>query len=83
MGVVYAAQQERPIRRRVALKLIKLGMDSSEVVARFETERQALAVMNHARIAKVLDAGVTEAGTLVLRHGVCPGDLDHRVLRPA
>ncbi|MEE9197756.1 MAG: serine/threonine-protein kinase, partial [bacterium] len=62
MGVVYAAQQEEPMRRRVALKLIKLGMDSREVVARFESERQALAIMNHPRIAKVFDAGVTEQG---------------------
>lgn len=62
MGVVYVAQQQQPIRRRVALKLIKPGMDSKQVVARFQAERQTLALMNHANIAKVLDAGTTEAG---------------------
>ena len=62
MGVVYTADQERPVRRRVALKLIRLGMDTKEVVARFESERQALAIMDHPRIAKVFDAGVTEKG---------------------
>ena len=59
MGTVYLALQERPVRRRVALKIIKLGMDTREVVARFETERQALALMEHPAIAKVYDAGVT------------------------
>jgi len=62
MGVVYAAQQEEPVRRRVALKLVRLGMNSREVVARFEAERQALAIMNHPGIATVFDAGVTEEG---------------------
>lgn len=62
MGVVYAAEQTEPIRRRVALKLIKLGMDSREVIARFESERQALALMTHPNIAHVLDAGATESG---------------------
>ncbi len=62
MGEVYLAEQERPLRRRVALKIIRLGMNSREVVARFETERQALAVMNHASIAKVYDAGATPEG---------------------
>jgi WD40 repeat protein/serine/threonine protein kinase len=62
MGVVYLAEQERPIRRRVALKVIKLGMDTKEVVARFEAERQALALMDHPNIAKVYDAGATEDG---------------------
>jgi serine/threonine protein kinase/Tol biopolymer transport system component len=61
-GVVYMAEQERPIRRRVALKVIKLGMDTKEVIARFEAERQALALMDHPNIAKVLDAGATETG---------------------
>src|SRR5438876_9123040 len=60
-GVVYVAEQEEPIRRRVALKVIKLGMDTKQVVARFEAERQALAMMDHPNIAKVLDAGATEA----------------------
>ena len=61
-GVVYMAEQERPIRRRVALKVIKLGMDTKQVVARFEAERQALAVMDHPNIAKVFDAGATDTG---------------------
>ena len=61
-GVVFLAEQERPVRRQVALKVIKLGMDTSEVVARFEAERQALALMDHPNIAKVLDAGSTETG---------------------
>jgi len=61
-GVVYMAEQEEPVRRRVALKVIKLGMDTREVIARFEAERQALAMMDHPNIAKVLDGGATEAG---------------------
>jgi serine/threonine protein kinase len=61
-GVVYMAEQEEPVRRRVALKVIKLGMDTKEVIARFEAERQALALMDHPNIAKVLDAGATETG---------------------
>src|SRR6186713_450199 len=61
-GVVYVAEQEKPVRRRVALKVIKLGMDTKEVIARFEAERQALAMMDHPNIAKVLDAGATETG---------------------
>src|SRR3989440_289760 len=59
-GVVYVAEQEEPVRRRVALKVIKLGMDTRQVVARFEAERQALAMMEHPNIAKVLDAGTTD-----------------------
>jgi hypothetical protein len=61
-GVVYVAEQEEPVRRRVALKVIKLGMDTRSVVARFEAERQALAMMEHPNIARVLDAGATESG---------------------
>jgi serine/threonine protein kinase len=61
-GVVYMAEQEQPIRRRVAFKVIKLGMDTKQVIARFEAERQALALMDHPNIAKVLDAGATETG---------------------
>ena len=61
-GVVYVAEQTEPVRRRVALKVIKLGMDTKQVVARFEAERQALAMMDHPNIAKVLDAGTTEVG---------------------
>src|SRR5439155_26137245 len=60
-GVVYMAEQEEPVQRRVALKIIKLGMDTKQVIARFEAERQALAMMDHPNIAKVLDAGATES----------------------
>ena len=62
MGVVHRAEQHEPVRRQVALKIIKLGMDTREVVARFEAERQALALMDHPNIAKVLDAGATGMG---------------------
>jgi serine/threonine protein kinase len=61
-GVVFMAQQEEPVRRRVALKIIKPGMDTRSVIARFEAERQALALMDHPNIAKVFDAGATESG---------------------
>jgi eukaryotic-like serine/threonine-protein kinase len=61
-GVVYLAQQETPVRRQVALKIIKLGMDTRQVIARFEAERQALAMMDHPSIARVLDAGATDTG---------------------
>ena len=62
MGVVYMADQEHPVRRRVAVKIVKLGMDTEAVVARFEAERQALAMMDHPNIARVLDAGATSTG---------------------
>jgi serine/threonine protein kinase/Tfp pilus assembly protein PilF len=61
-GVVYVAEQSEPVRRRVALKVIKLGMDTKNVIARFEAERQALAMMDHPNIARVLDAGTTSTG---------------------
>src|SRR5208283_3156712 len=61
-GVVYMAEQQEPVRRRVALKVIKLGMDTKQVISRFEAERQALALMDHPNIAKVLDAGTTDTG---------------------
>jgi serine/threonine protein kinase len=61
-GVVYMAEQLEPVQRRVALKVIKLGMDTRSVIARFEAERQALALMDHPNIARVLDAGATDAG---------------------
>ena len=74
MGVVYMAEQEAPVRRRVALKIIKPGMDSRQVIARFEAERQALALMDHQNIARVFDAGATETGrpffVMELVHGV-------------
>ena len=56
------AEQQQPVRRRVALKIIKPGMDTRQVIARFEAERQALAMMDHPNIAKVLDAGTTDNG---------------------
>jgi serine/threonine protein kinase len=62
MGIVYQVMQEEPVQRKLALKLIKWGMDTREVVARFESERQALALMNHPSIAAVYDAGATERG---------------------
>ncbi|MCL4787917.1 MAG: serine/threonine protein kinase, partial [Verrucomicrobia bacterium] len=61
-GVVYMAEQVQPLKRRVALKILKLGMDTKQVIARFEAERQALALMEHPNIAKILDAGATETG---------------------
>ena len=62
MGLVYLAEQQRPVRRQVALKIIKHGMDSKKFIARFEAERQALAMMDHPNIAQVLEAGCTEHG---------------------
>ncbi len=62
MGTVYLAEQDQPVRRKVALKLIKLGMDSKAVTARFEQERQALALMQHDGIAKVFDCGTSDRG---------------------
>jgi serine/threonine protein kinase len=74
MGVVYMAEQEQPLRRRVALKIVKPGMDTAQVIARFEAERQALALMDHQNIAKVFDAGATDSGrpyfVMELVHGV-------------
>jgi serine/threonine protein kinase len=75
MAVVYMAEQREPISRKVALKIIKLGMDTKSVIARFEAERQALAMMDHPNIAKILDAGATETGrpyfAMELVEGVC------------
>jgi serine/threonine protein kinase/WD40 repeat protein/Flp pilus assembly protein TadD len=74
MGLVFVAEQQHPVRRRVALKIIKPGMDSQQVIARFEAERQALALMDHQNIARVLDAGTTPSGrpyfVMELVHGV-------------
>mgnify|MGYP000334928962 CR=1 FL=1 len=81
-GVVYMAQQQEPVRRKVALKIIKLGMDTKAVIARFEAERQALALMDYPNIAKILDAGATESGRPLLRDGPGAGHPDHGVLRP-
>jgi non-specific serine/threonine protein kinase/serine/threonine-protein kinase len=72
-GVVYLAEQERPLRRRVALKLIKPGMDTRQVIARFETERQSLALMDHRSIAQVYDAGATDAGRPFFAMEFVPG----------
>jgi non-specific serine/threonine protein kinase/serine/threonine-protein kinase len=72
-GVVYLAEQERPIRRRVALKLIKPGMDTKQVIARFEAERQALALMDHPGIAQVFEAGATETGRPYFAMEYVPG----------
>src|SRR5213076_3386716 len=71
-GVVYMADQEEPVRRRVAVKVIKLGMDTKSVIARFEAERQALALMDHPNIAKVLDAGSTERPLTPGSAGILP-----------
>ena len=62
MGAVWVAEQTQPVKRKVAVKLIKAGMDSKSVLARFEAERQALALMDHPHIAKVLDGGITDSG---------------------
>ncbi len=62
MGVVFRAEQQEPVERQVALKIIRPGMDTQRVIARFDAERQALALMDHPNIAKVLDAGITQAG---------------------
>ena len=72
IGVVFMAEQTEPVRRKVALKIIKPGMDTRQVVARFEAERQALALMDHPNIARVLDAGATDARPPVLRDGTGP-----------
>src|SRR5262245_2308327 len=61
-GLVFVAEQQQPVRRKVALKIIKPGMDTRDVIARFEAERQALALMEHPNIARVLDAGTTQSG---------------------
>ena len=81
-GVVYVAEQQEPVRRQVALKIIKLGMDTRQVVARFEAERQALALMDHPNIAKVFDAGATESGRPYFVMELVQGHSHHRILRP-
>ena len=81
MGTVFHAQQTKPIRRKVALKIIKPGMDTGQVVARFEAERQALALMDHPNIAKVLDAGATEQGRPYFVMELVKGYPDHRLLQ--
>ena len=88
LGVVFVAEQQHPIRRKVALKIIKPGMDTREVIARFEAERQALALMDHPNIARVFDAGTTESGrpyfVMELVKGIPITDYcDPEQLRPA
>jgi serine/threonine protein kinase len=73
-GSVFMAEQEKPVARKVALKIIKLGMDTKAVIARFEAERQALAMMEHPNIARVLDAGATETGRPYFVMELCKGD---------
>src|SRR5207248_4650080 len=87
MGTVWMAEQTHPVQRKVALKLIKSGMDSRLVIARFEAERQALALMDHVNIARVLDAGTTASGrpyfVMELVHGVPITEYcDHNQLTP-
>ena len=81
MGVVFMAEQTAAGPAAVALKIIKPGMDTRQVIARFEAERQALALMDHPNIASVLDAGTTDSGPAVLRDGAGQRRADHRVLR--
>ena len=81
-GLVFMAEQRQPVRRKVAVKILKPGMDSRQVIARFEAERQALALMDHPNIARVLDAGETAIGPALFRHGTGPRRADHRLLRP-
>ena len=82
MGRVYLAEQREPIRRRVALKVIKLGLDTDRVLARFDVERQSLALMNHDNIARVLDAGAVESGQPFFVMELVSGLDHHRLLRP-
>ena len=83
MGSVWRAHQSEPVKRDVAFKIIKLGMDTKEVVVRFEAERQALALMDHPHIAKVLDGGARPApgGRPYFVMELVKGDADHQVLR--
>ena len=83
MGEVWLAEQTQPFRRQVALKLIKAGMDTAQVVARFEAERQALAVMDHPNIAKVFDGGSTLEGRPYFVMEYVRGEADHGLLRQA
>ena len=80
-GLVFMAEQQQPVRRMVAIKILKPGMDTRQVIARFEAERQALALMDHPNIARVLDAGETGSGRPSLRHGAGQGRADHQLLR--
>jgi eukaryotic-like serine/threonine-protein kinase len=77
MGVVYMAEQTEPVQRKVALKLIKPGMDSRQIIARFEAERQALAMMDHVNIARVLDAGTIPIADLGLQNADCKSEISN------
>ena len=77
MGLVFVAEQQHPVRRKVALKIIKPGMDTRDVIARFEAERQALALMDHPNIAKVFDAGTTDSGRPYFVMELVKGIPDH------
>src|SRR5205823_11405672 len=81
MGTVYMAEQTHPVQRKVALKVIKPGMDSRQVIARFEAERQALAMMDHVNIARVFDAGAIGAEPRTQRSGVSGPPARHRLRR--
>ena len=83
MGTVYKAEQRSPVKRIVAIKVIRLGLGTAEVLARFEAERQALARMNHPHVARVLDADADEQGRPLLRDGVRCRQADHAVCRRA
>src|SRR4030042_4666904 len=80
-GIVYLAEQQRPIKRQVALNITKPGMDSAQVIRRFEAERQALALLDHSNFAHVYDAGTTEAGRPYF-DGIRKGRTHNRALRP-
>ncbi|MGA8500688.1 MAG: protein kinase [Candidatus Sulfotelmatobacter sp.] len=82
MGQIWLAEQTSPVRRQVALKLIKAGMYDQAVLQRFQAERQSLAIMDHPAIAKVFDAGSNSSRAALLRHGVCSGVAHHQLLRP-
>ena len=82
-GVVFMAEQQQPVRRKVAVKILKPGMDSRQVLARFAAERQALALMDHPNIARVLDAGATNTGRPYFVMELDQGRSYHRVLRSA
>ena len=83
MGQVWLAEQIVPVRRQVALKLIRAGMYDDAVVQRFRSERQSLAMMDHPAIAKVFEAGATALGQPYFVMEYVPGAADHRILRPA
>ena len=81
MGVVYLAEQQQPVGRRVAVKVVKVGMDTAELLSRFDSERQALARMNHPNIAGIFDAGATEEGRPYFVMEYVPGTHHYPVLR--